>query len=271
MRLIRTIKQGRREARGKWLADNPIGSRDSGEWLNYLIEPFSIALVVPRVVPMSEIVEKRTIKILPSKIEKKLIQDIGELLENNSPMLGDMSYHLESKSRDIYSAKVNDFIRADWGKEISRITLGTARRLTRPEKSINIDITINFAYPENSDISVSGKDGILVNGISSEIENLFSKYRLNYYMVKRNIFIKYPLTFITSVVLTYPISLFLKDIGLWTSLFVLVGIGIHALIQWLFPYFEYDDPLQKKVRKWVWILLYGSGIIPTVILKLLGL
>jgi hypothetical protein len=32
---------------------------------------------------MYDIIEKRTVKILPSVIEKKLIQELGELLENH--------------------------------------------------------------------------------------------------------------------------------------------------------------------------------------------
>jgi hypothetical protein len=49
------------------------------------------------------------------------------------------------------------------------------------------------------------------------------------------------------------------------------GFGIYYLVDWLLPYFEHEKLLQKRVRKWIWIILFGSGIVPAIILKLLGL
>lgn len=49
--------------------------------------------------------------------------------------------------------------------------------------------------------------------------------------------------------------------GLWLFYFFL---------GWLFPKYEFGETLQKRLRKWIWSLLIGSGIITIIIDKLIS-
>jgi len=222
---------------------------------------------------MSKVTAKRTVKIPPCRIEKDLIREIGELLEKEELCKGRMYYRLDTKMSDVQSSKVNDFVKADWESDINKIELGTTD-YQLPRVGVNFD----FRRPEYSKFSVSGENATWVNGITNRIENKIKKYKLKYYTIKTNWLVKLPLTSAILVVLVYPIFLWLNSIPtIKENLFILIWLmfafgfwGIYYLIQWLFPYFDYGDTLQKSMRKWIWVILFGSGIVPTIILKLLG-
>lgn len=236
---------------------------------------------------MSEILEKRTVKIPPCTIEKKLIQEIGELLESQNSCKDRVNYILDGKTKDVRSTRIKDFVNADWGSSINRITIET-RPLTSDYSSDKckeipkVEVNISLLYPEQSSFEVSGKDATWVNGITEQIDAFFQKYRQSYHRIKTNWLVRIPLTVSLALILTYPILLvfapFIRPEKL-IDFYVYVGLlvsmlfvwGLSSLIGWLFPYLEYGETKQKRLRKWIWILLYGSGIIPSIILKLLGL
>jgi hypothetical protein len=235
---------------------------------------------------MSDIVEKRTVKILPSVIDKKLIQELGELLENQRLCRDRVNYFLNGKTKNVQSTKVKDFIKADWGPAINQITVET-KALTSDYGSEKyrdvpqIEIDINFRNPNESDFTVSSRDAVWVNGITEQINAIFEKYRQSFCKIKTSWFIRLPLTLPLSLVFVYPILLalgsFVKPeklvdfyVTMGTLLVMFFGMGLSWLIGWLFPYLEYGVTKQKRMRNWIWILLFGSGIIPAIILKLLG-
>lgn len=234
---------------------------------------------------LSEIVEKRSVKIPPCKIEKDLIREIGELLESQEPCENRLRYSLDTRSKDMKSRRVKDFVEAEWGLDINGIVIKAEYTISdivdgKQEEIPEVEVNINFRY-RSGYFSVSGKDATWVNGIANQVEQIFDKYKLKYYQVKSNWLIKLPLIIATSLPLVYPIHLvsirflyFETETSLFFLLFLvscLVAYGINKLIDWLFPYFEYGETPQAWARKWIWILLYGSGLIPSFILKLLGL
>lgn len=223
-----------------------------------------------------KITEKRTVAIPPCRIEKALIREIGELLEKDDLCKDNVNYILDSKTRDIQSKRVKDFIEADWGSNIRNISIATSY-LEKPE----VRITIDFEHYFLSEFSVSGENATWVNGLSDQIGDTFRKYNQNITKVRTNPLIKVPLIIVISSVLVYPLLLafspFIKPDRL-LEYYVLVGfilsavffVAINALINWLFPYYEYGQTLQKSARKWIWFVLFGSGIIPAIILRYLG-
>ena len=236
---------------------------------------------------MSDILEKRTVRIPPCTIEKKLIQEIGELLESQKSCKDRVNYILDGKTKDVRSTKIKDFVNADWGSSINRIIIETNPLLSdysagKQKEIPKVEINISLVYPEGSSFAVSGKDATWVNGITEQIDAFFQKYRQSYHRIKTNWFVRIPLTVSLALVLAYPILLvfapfirpeklvdFYVYVGLLASMLLMGGLSV--LIGWLFPYLEYGETKQKRLRKWIWILLYGSGIIPSIILKLLGL
>lgn len=74
---------------------------------------------------MPEVTEKRTVRIPPCKVNKKLIEEIGKFLEGENL---EMYYSLDSRTKTIRSNDVNDFIEADWGSDLKEIAIGSVTR-----------------------------------------------------------------------------------------------------------------------------------------------
>lgn len=231
---------------------------------------------------MSQIIEKRTVKIPPCRISRELVQDLGEILEHDEHILITF-YSLDSKQRDIQSNEAENFIEADWGTQINRIVINTPF-LDDPAVVVqnHVGVNIDFNYPQKSEFSVSGEDATWVNGITSRLDSIFQKYKTSHYYIRTNPFVTYPLCIATALVLTYPFFLasfsFLEGSdSLETILFLSIVLMtvfafiVYGIVFWLFPYFEYGEMVQRRVRKWIWVVLWGSGIVPTIIMHYLGL
>jgi hypothetical protein len=224
---------------------------------------------------MSKITAKRTKKIPPCTIDKNLIKKVGTLLENDKSCNGRIEYKLDAKTSDVQASNVGDFIRADWGSDVNSITIRT-----NDFKSPEVRITFDFHRLFFNKFSVSGENATWVNGITNRLENIIEKNKVKYHLIKTSLIIRTSLAFISVLALIIPIFLFLNSISIikesnWQYslsfiIFMFGFWGMNEFIQWLFPYFDYGDSLQKSMRKWIWVILFGSGIVPTIILKLLG-
>jgi len=222
---------------------------------------------------MSKIIEKRTVKIPPVRVDKMLIREIGKLLESEELCKDRLSYSLDSKTQDLESKKVDDFVKANWGSELNEIKIET------DYESPRVRVEIDFRRTYMSEFSVSGTDATWVNGITNRMHDIFEKYRHSYYRIKTSWLMKLLVTIIVTAVLVYPIFLLVYPLIRENASFVFLiifpagygGLGVFFLIDWLLPYFEYQETLQKRLRMWIWILLFSSGLIPAIILKLLGL
>ncbi len=216
---------------------------------------------------MSSITSKITIPIKPTRIEKGLINELGELLENENLKL---QYHLDSKSQEISSSSVQEFISLDWGKDIQGITISTGYC---EDPYVKIEMNFNRSY--SRECFISGKNATWVNGVANRIVEILEKYRLSYAPLKTNWLIKIFVPIILALILAYPIQLvfgLLTREGL-TLAYLLVqfsAIGLYLFIQWLFPYFEYGKSIQKFMQKAIWFIIVGSGIGTSIVLRILG-
>jgi hypothetical protein len=223
---------------------------------------------------MAVTIEKRTVKLPSCLVDKKLIQELGELIEADSNLQNRLSYLLDSKTKDIRCVKVQDFITTDWGSNLNRVVIETA-----DNDYPKVKIEINFRQIKFSEYSIVGKDATWVNGIRTRVDDVFSRYKDSYHQIQKPIFLKIPLTILITLSWAVPIFLWTQSlqVGFPTASTFLALIGgygaliIFLLVDWLLPKFEYEGMKQKQVRKWIAAVLIGSGIIPTLLLKLIGL
>ena len=244
---------------------------------------------------MSKVVEKRTVKIPPCQISKDLIRKIGKLLESEKKLGGRITYILRGATRNITSERVDDFVKADWGFVVESISIGTSHgypigdfypaparaEVGKEELNVTIQMYKQWGKPR---FSVSGKDATLIEGLANRLENIFVMHRSGYHRLADGWFLKFLISVVLTILFEYPISIVIgtacaffgiMDTAIFTGAIVSSGILIlisqYSLVNWLFPYFEYGVTTQKKMRKWIWLVLAGSGLIPAVILKIIGL
>jgi hypothetical protein len=224
-----------------------------------------MSLKTPKKPNVDRDIQKRTFSIQPTKVDKKLVQELGEFLENQEDRTLLLTYTLDSKTKEVTKEKVEDFVNSDWGQDMRKITINSKTA---------VRIKMDFSEPELSEYTVYGRNPTWVNGTTKCIGEIFQKYKLRYAPIKTNALLKASLVIFLDVLLCYPIFLALPFFSLSGTIvvipFLLFPILLYSFVNWIFPYFEYGEPLQKSMRKWIWLALISSGIIPSIILKLLG-
>jgi hypothetical protein len=216
--------------------------------------------------------QKREFTIPPVKIDKQLITELGEFLEQQQTPRLILTYRLNSETKTVAKQNVRDFVSSDWGTGLKAIIINS--------KSL-VRIKLKLSSPTDSKCSVVGKDLTKVNGVKNSLWEIFQRHKLAYASVKTRWVIKISVPLLLSLILVYPIFLFLNSVYSTNSFMnsaiplslvigMFLGAGLYGFVQWLFPFFEYGNPTQKSVRKWIWFVLIGSGFIPTILLKFLG-
>lgn len=230
---------------------------------------------------MSRIVEKRIFKLPPCRVEKDLVSEIGQILESDrlakeyTP-----EYSLKSSSKDIESTKIDTFISTEWPTDINRITLHIGE-YDNPK----IEVCIDFKSLWNANATVAGDNPTWTDGVSRQLEKVFEKRRLGYHSIHEKRYLKALLIILTwipmALAITYPLYPIIKPhLKEWVTsstfflIILLVGealmwLPLWTVFDWLFPYFEFGNPLQKKVRKWIWGLFVSSGFLMALLFKLL--
>jgi hypothetical protein len=215
-------------------------------------------------IPENSDIQKRTVPIQPTRVDKELIKDLGEMLENEKVTLV-LSYLADSETKEVKTDNIKDFVKSDWGKDL---------RILRIQSKKAVRIDFNFREPNLSEYSVYGRNLTWVSGLERCIGERIRKNRLSYAFLKKGDWIKLPLIFLLTVLLCFPIFLglsFLDAAVLIVIPFVVIIMASSSLYDWLFPYFEYGDTPQKKARRWIMLALFSSGIVPSILLKLIGL
>lgn len=148
---------------------------------------------------MSNITSKITIRIKPTRIEKNLVKELGELLEAENLKL---HYRLDSETQEAISLSIQEFISLDWGNDIQKITISTEYN-SDPYVSIEMDFYESYSRK----CYISGKNATWVNGVANRVNDIFRKYRLSYAPIKTNWLVKIAVPVILTLILVYPISL----------------------------------------------------------------
>lgn len=196
------------------------------------------------------------------------------------------SYTLVADSKNIKSAEFANFTDVEWPSDTKEINLSIGH-FSSPRK-IEINLYLERWRMKQSEVSVSGKDSTWVNGIADRLEAVFQKKLLGYRSIVEHSLLRMLLSILTWISIAFAITYlswpmmrpFLKEGVTWIELFVIIlffggFVAVWVLeefLSWLFPRFEFGEvSLPRRVRKWIWGLLVGSGFIANIIFKLVGL
>jgi len=226
-----------------------------------------------------KITEKRTHKIPSCRVDKELIFDIGNVIESSKRKDESVRYHLRAQSRDIQSQNLKEFA-SEAPKDVEEISM----RLVKSWSTIievEFDLEEGYMTTRHGKLSVSDPDATWVHGTADRLIACFEKKRLGYRSISERgeirTTVSISLTIFMFASFTYFLSrLFSLDMDLVASILVLAGMITFVILdiglKRLFPYFELENrPIPRKTRKLIIGILIGSGLLPTIILKILGL
>ena len=235
---------------------------------------------------MVRISEKRSMRIPPVKIDNGLLVSVGEILKAECSENSVFSFGLYADSKDIETEDSKEFETQEIPPDTYAIEMTATAyaytSLVEEEPWENpIEIEIDVRKPKNSQIRVRGEKASWVAGVSDSIVKVFEKKRRGYRYIASKEITRIVMAVTSSVLLCYvsgfALSLFHLEAA-YLLIFIVIFFYFMTLIlkrffDWVFPYFEIDSEefLPRKVRKWALVLLWGSGIIPTIIFKILGL
>lgn len=151
-----------------------------------------------------------------------------------------------------------------------------------------IYIDIDFKYMNTSKVTISSSDATWADGISKQLERLFNDNRVEYSPIVEHWYVKLGLSTVALFSLCWAFACVVHETARLMiptysltpeKVFILIAvIGVFTLLwalyyfsEWLFPRLEYGNPAQKRIRKWIWATLVGSGLITTLVFKMLGL
>jgi hypothetical protein len=203
----------------------------------------------------------------------------------NMPDVG-LSYSLTSSSKNIESSDIGAFVGAEWPEDAKEILIQLGG--WRSDKGIAVNLYLERWRMKRSEVVVSGADGTWVNGIATQLERIFNAKKLSYSPLVDHASVRWTLSLIAWASLLYAIlrplwqslaPLFRANTSFesFYSLILLFGgffvvIGFESFLNWLFPRFEYGKhSAAKSARGWIWGFLVGSGLLVSILLKLLGL
>jgi hypothetical protein len=223
---------------------------------------------------MVKVTEKRTEKIEPTKIDMSLLVNVGQVISEECPKDHKVSIVIVSNSRDIETDDYRElknmeipadtrFIRmsADEGDEEFRIPW------TKP-----IEVAMDVDFPrKNSRVSVRGNNATWVQGVSERLVKEFDKKKLMHRYIAKYEFSRVAASMAVTALLVTVLGFALLRFAVNPSLVSLIAIGLWYAVtmllkrffDWLFPYFDIDNPdfRPRKFRKAAVGLLLGSGIV----------
>jgi len=226
-----------------------------------------------------KITEKRTHKIPSCRVDKELLLDIGKVIESSKRKGEQAYYDLKAQSRDIRSQNLEEFA-SEPPNDVEEISIRLAKLWST---SINVKFSLEESYMSvgHGKISVSDPDATWVHGTTDRLMACFENKRLGYRAISERGEIRFiisgALTIFLSVSFGYVIfTLFSLDLDTVASAFLLVGLILGLLLDFslnrLFPYYELENrALPRRARKLILGILIGSGLLPQIILKILGL
>ncbi len=227
---------------------------------------------------MSVITEIREFRIPPCRVDKDLVSKLGKVLESKS----NAHYSLDAWSRRIESDTYGEFIAADWPNDIKSINIAVGVSYPPP-----IYIGIDLRFMSASKVTVSSNDATWADGMSRQLERVFKEKELRYALIVERWYLRLMIAILTWLSMSIAFSYLVVETGYLSTatgspsgevflvIFGVVGMmggfwGLYYLFEWLFPRLEYGEPIQKRVRKWIWALLVSSGFLTTLVFELLG-
>ncbi len=240
---------------------------------------------------MVKISEKRTIQIPPTKIDNKLLSNIGQILKDECPKDHEVSIQINADSRDIETEDVKEIANMDIPSDTYSIEMLmelppilAAMTSFAGEKDIekSIEVVMDLKSPEKkSKIRVKGKNATWVQGVAERIVKVIEKNRLVHRHIARYEQIRFAMSMGTSALLSlalgFAVWFFSKELSMAFLVsflfFYVLAYSLKRFFDWLFPYFDIENPdfKPRKVRKWAVGILWSSGILTNLIFWILSL
>lgn len=228
---------------------------------------------------MVKISEKRSLNIPPTRIDKELLIKVGQILKAECPKEHEISIQVYSDSRNIITENSEEFKNIEIPSDTYRIEMTIRHPIVLGKTPIQIEMDLR--RPKNSKFRVMGENATWVHGVTELLSEAFEKKKLGYSYIAKSKNLRSLMSFATSLLLAYTIGSVVLFFNIeyntaFTSGLIsfLVAIGLtDRFFNWVFPYFEIgnEDFSPPKVRKWALTILWGSGILPMIILKIFGL
>lgn len=235
---------------------------------------------------MVRIREKRSVKIPPTKIDKELLAKVGQILRTECPKDSEISIKLYADSRDIETEDVKEIPNIDIPSDAYLIEMMTGHLYkgilpnTSEVSENSIQIKIDFGRTQDSKIRIIGKNPTWVRGVTEGLLEAFKKKKLGYSFIAKHDTVRRIMSWFTSALLAassgytlWSLQIELPYVSVFGIIFFAVMIDIlKRFFDWVFPYFEIatEDFMPRKVRKIALGILWGSGILQTILLKILG-
>lgn len=221
--------------------------------------------------------EKRSISIAPTRIDKELLVEVGQILKQECKKDCEVSIELDADSREIETEDSKTFEKVTIPADTYAVTMS----IFSYEDYNPVEIEIDIKKPKDSKIRVMGENATWVQGVSDRLIKEFDKKKLAYRYIARYEPVRLLMSIVTSVLLSYVtgFALWLLKIDFSTIIlsiavfFYALTVSIKRFFDWVFRYFELgsEDFKPRKFRKLILAILWGSGIISTILFKLLGL
>jgi len=224
------------------------------------------------------ITEKSSSSIAPTRIDKELLMEVGEILKQECKEDCKVSIELYSDSKDIETGDSKAF----QDLPIPADTYEVRMEIISYDDYDPVEIEIDTKKPKNCKIRVMGENATWVRGASRRLTEAFEKKKLGYRHIAKYEPIRLFMSMVASALLSYVVGFGLLYSKFFEPSYVMLfvvaffyamSLLIKRFFDWIFPYFEIGsgDFKPRKFRKIALAILWGSGILPTILFKLLGL
>lgn len=204
---------------------------------------------------MLEETEKRSFTVNSCLINKELVSKIGEVVKHFKTI-----YTLDGDTKDIKTNNVALFVGVEWPSDISKICIQSSG----PSGKVNIDLDFDGVKNSYCKFVVRGSDPIWVEGVAGKLKSVFRSARLWYYLIAeywslRILFsavlmlliawrVNHSLWFVISQHISLPeMSFFL---AIFVVSFCLSVYPLDRFLSWIFPRYEFEQNIQRKIRKY---------------------
>jgi len=225
---------------------------------------------------MVKISEKRSLSIPPTRIDKELLTKVGRILKAHCPKEHEISIQVYSDYRNIITEDFEELKSENVEIPSDTYKIEMTIRHHQIVGKTPIQIEMDLRRPRDSKLRVMGENATWVHGVTELLSEAFSKKKLGYSYIAKSKNLRSLISLATSLLLAYAIGSVVLFFGIESE--IAFGSGAISLLvamsltdrffDWVFPYFEIEseDFLPPKVRKWTLAILWGSGIIPSILL-----
>jgi hypothetical protein len=209
---------------------------------------------------MFEIIHKRSFGIDSCLINKQLIQEIHTIAGQSKTV-----YTLRSDTRDVRSDDAEPFLGLEWPRHILDVRV----EFSGPLGNVVIGLNCGRGRRSRGNVWVTGSDATWVEGVSSQLEDVFRSARVWYWRIVKYWQIRALLSALLVALLMWRLNysiwsiasqhLSLSEIPFFLMMFA-VGFALSVypferIWLWIFPFYEFEQTNQQRIRRYLGTVL----------------